>query len=474
MLHIDLDKNPKHLPYYLQISDQIRNAIVSGKFAAGTGLPSSRQLALELGIARRTVVLAYEELCAQGYCTSQVGHGTVVARIPVLQQEEVIRSAGGLPKWLSTGVPYTFQADNTDTDKICFTPSLAQVDCLPLKAMQQTWNRVIRRTILQLDRYKKDNGDPELIQALCQQVLPTRGIQAEPSQVLITYGSQHSSALLSMLVAPYSGSISYGVPGYLAIPQNFIMRGMKGIACPVDSEGVRLTQEAYSARIHYVMPEHHFPQSVTLSPNRRAALLHLVEAQDALIVEDDYDSEFYYERHPLPALKSGDRGGRVVYMNTFSKLLFNGLRLGYIVTHPEIIRRLVDIRWQLDGGMSLVLQFWVAELLKSGAVERHLRRMRTHYRKKRDLIATYLQELFPEWHWQLPSGGMQFWIKLPPDQSADEIVYQAAERGVGLWSGTAYHESSEQETNDYLLLGYGVITEFEIHQAFDRLKGLKH
>src|SRR4028119_1590548 len=118
MLHIDLDKNPKHLPYSLQISEQIRNGIVSGKFAAGTGLPSSRQLALELGIARRTVVLAYEELCAQGYCTSQVGHGTVVARIPVLQQEEVIRSAGGLPKWLSTGVPYTFQADNTDTDKI--------------------------------------------------------------------------------------------------------------------------------------------------------------------------------------------------------------------------------------------------------------------------------------------------------------------------------------------------------------------
>ena len=473
MLHIDLDKTSKHLPYYLQILEQIRNAIASGTLAAGTQLPPSRQLAIELGIARRTVVLAYEELCAQGYCTGKVGHGTVVTQIPVLQREDKIRNTQAFPKWLLTEASYTFQADDRDTDKICFTPSLAQVDRLPLKTMQQTLNQMIRQAIPELSHYKKDNGDLELIQALCQQVLPTRGIQAEPNQVLITHGSQHSSSLLSLLVAPYGGSISYGTPGYLAIPQNFIMRGMKGIACPVDSEGVRLTEDAYSARIHYVMPEHHFPQGVTLSPSRRSALLQLAEVQDTLIVEDDYDSEFYYDRHPLPALKAGDLGGRVVYMGTFSKLLFNSLRLGYIVAHPEIIRRLVDIRWQLDGGTSLVLQRWVAKLLESGCVERHLRRMRIHYRQKRDSIATYLRELFPEWSWQLPGGGMQFWIKLPPNQPADEIVDLAAQRGVGLCSGAAYYVHKVKDVNYYLVLGYGAVTESEIHQAFDRLKGLR-
>jgi GntR family transcriptional regulator/MocR family aminotransferase len=472
MLHIDLDKSPKHFPYYLQISEQVRKAIASGKLAAGTRLPPSRQLAIELGIARRTVVLAYEELCAQGYCISQVGHGTVVAQIPVLQREDSIGNTQGFPKWLLTEANYTFQADDQTTNKICFTPSLAQVDRLPLKVMQQTMSRMIRHAIPEFGHYKKNNGDLELIQALCQQVLPTRGIEAEPHQVLITHGSQHSSSLLSMLVAPYGGNISYGVPGYPAIPHNFILRGMNGIACPVDSEGVCLMEEAYSARIHYVMPEHHFPQGVTLSPSRRSALLQLAEAQDALIIEDDYDSEFYYDRHPLPALKAGNRGGRVIYMGTFSKLLFNGLRLGYVVAHPEIIRRLVDIRWQLDGGTSLVLQRWVAELLQSGAVERHLRRMRIHYRKKRDLIATYLQELFPEWQWQLPSGGMQFWVQLSPEQSAEAIVHRAAERGVGLWSGAAYYKPGVKEANGYLVLGYGAITESEIHQAFDRLRGL--
>lgn len=472
MLHIDLDRNPNHLPYYLQISEQVRQAITLGKLAAGTRLPPTRQLAIELGLARRTVVLAYEELCAQGYCISQVGHGTDVAQIPVLQREDTTGNTQGFPQWLLTEADYTFQVDDQNTDKICFTPSLAQVDHLPLKVMQQTMSQIIRSAVPEFGHYQKDSGDLGLIQALCQQVLPLRGIKAEPNQVLITNGSQHSSSLLSMLVAPYGGTISYGVPGYPAISQNFIMRGMKGIACPLDSEGVRLTEEAYSARIHYVMPEHHFPQGITLSPSRRSALLQLAEAHDALIIEDDYDSEFYYDRHPLPALKAGALGGRVIYMGTFSKLLFNGLRLGYIVAHPEIIRRLVDIRWQLDGGTSLILQRWIAELLRSGAVERHLRRMRIHYRKKRDLIATYLQELFPEWQWQLPSGGMQFWIQLPPKQCADVIVQKAAECGVGLWSGAIYYKPGAQESNHYLVLGYGAITESEICQAFDRLRGL--
>lgn len=474
MLHIDLDRGPNRLPYYLQISEQIRKATMLGKLTAGTRLPPSRQLAVELDIARRTVVLAYEELCAQGYCTSKVGHGTVVAQIPSLQPEDTICNTQEFPKWLLAEADYTFRADDQNTDKICFTPSLAQVDHLPLKVLQQTMNQVIRNAIPEFGHYQKNNGDLELIQVLCQQVLPTRGVKVEPNQVLITNGSQHSSSLLSMLVAPYGGSISYGVPGYSAIPQNFIMRGMKGIVCPLDSEGMRLTEEACSARIHYVMPEHHFPQGVTLSPSRRSALLQLAEVQDALIVEDDYDSEFYYDRHPLPALKAGDLGGRVVYMGTFSKVLFNSLRLGYVVAHPELIRRLVDIRWQLDGGTSLVLQHWVTELLRSGAVERHLRRMRIHYRKKRNLIATYLQKLFPEWQWQLPSGGMQFWIRLPPEQPADTVVYQAAELGVGLWSGAAYYRPTAKESNQYLVLGYGAITESEIHQAFDRLQGLRH
>lgn len=124
-------------------------------------------------------------------------------------------------------------------------------------------------------------------------------------------------------------------------------------------------------------------------------------------------------------------------------------------------RYIQDVRgwglWQLDGGTSLVLQCWVAKLLESGAVERHLRRMRIHYRQKRDSIATYLRELFPEWSWQLPGGGMQFWIKLPPDQPADEIVNLAAERGVGLWSGAAYYVEEVKEANYYLVLGYGAV-----------------
>lgn len=479
MLHIDLDKTPKHSPYYLQILEQIRTLIILGRLLPGKRLPPSRQLAKELGVARRTVVSAYEELCEQGYCTSKVGCGTTVSQIPELIQKDKNDNTYGFPKWLLTDTNYTCHSGDWDTDKICFIPSLSHVKYLPMKKMRQAINQTIIQSIPDvLGHYARNNGDPELIQALCQQVLPTRGIQAMPSQILITNGSQHSSSILSMLISPCGGTISYGVPGYLAIPQNFIMRGMTGVACPVDSEGILLTEAAYASRIHYVMPEHHFPQGMTLSPERRSALLQLAEEHDALIIEDDYDSEFYYERHPLPALKDGDLGGRVIYLGTFSKVLFNSLRLGYIVAHPEIIRRLVDIRWQLDGGTSLILQRWIAQLIISGAVERHLRRMRIRYRKRRDLIALYLQELFPEWSWQLPRGGMQFWIELPEGQSAETILDLAAERGVGLWSGANFREPNACEPNvtaenHHLILGYGAIDEFEIHTAFDRLRDLQ-
>jgi GntR family transcriptional regulator / MocR family aminotransferase len=195
----------------------------------------------------------------------------------------------------------------------------------------------------------------------------------------------------------------------------------------------------------------------------------LADRTDALIIEDDYDSEFYFDRHPLPALKAIDRGERVVYMGTFSKVLFNGLRLGYVVAHPTIIDRLVDLRWQLDGTTSLLLQLWLAELLDAGAVDRHLRRMRVHHRNKRNLIAEYLRRDFPDWQWQLPSGGLQFWIELPSAGSANAIVQEWLERGVQILSGGEYYDRYSSVRDDRLILGFGAVTEAQIHAAFDRV-----
>lgn len=469
MLYIELDRSPHHQPYYLQIVEQTRNAIVSGQLTAGTQLPPTRQLASELGIARRTVVVAYEELCAQGYCTSHVGQGTIVAEIPVVQKENEVKTINGFPQWLSEKKP-TINSKEDDSETISFTPGLPQIDYLSVKAMRQAFQRVINDFSDELAYHKKNNGISPLLQAICQYILPNRGIKATPNEILITNGSQHSSSLLGLLFASYGGSISYGVPGYLAIPRNFTSRGITGMPCPVDSDGIKLSEQALGARFHYVMPEHHFPTNATLSPQRRAWLLQLAQEQDSLIIEDDYDSEFFYDRHPLPALKSEDGGGRVIYMGTFSKVLFNSLRLGYIVAHPKIIQHLVELRWQLDGGTSNILQLWVAELIESGALERHLRRMRVHYRKKRDLIANYLKQIFTQWNWQLPSGGLQFWIELPPNELAETVIHSLKEKGIGLYSGANYYDYLSQEATHRLILGFGAVTKTEIHQAFNRLK----
>jgi GntR family transcriptional regulator / MocR family aminotransferase len=475
MLHIELQRHRSHSPYYLQIAEQIRSNILSGKLPAGIQLPPSRQLAIELGIARRTVVIAYEELCAQGYCASRVGQGTVVAPITRVSSTKPHQATIGLPQWLlletSTSPESSPSITQNQQSLIRFAPSLAQTDRLPIKAMQQAFQAVMQTAPTRFQEYDRNNGHPALLEAICQVVLPARGIQATPEQVIITNGSLHASFLLAKLFAPYGGSISYGVPGYLAIPANFIEQGILGLPCSVDSEGVCLTNEACSARFHYVMPEHHLPQGVTLSPERRGLLLELTDRHDALIVEDDYDSEFYFDRHPLPALKATDRTERVIYMGTFSKILFNGLRVGYIVAHPKIVQQLVDLRWQLDGGTSLVLQLWLAELLNTGTVDRHLRRMRVHHRKKRNLIADYLRQKFPDWRWHLPSGGLQFWIQLPPEQDAEQVIQQWLASGVRIFPGSEYCGNSLDRSNNqnHLILGFGAITEAQIHQAFLQL-----
>jgi GntR family transcriptional regulator / MocR family aminotransferase len=470
MLHIELDRDRVHQPYYLQIVERIRSSILGGDLAAGSQLPPSRQLAIELGIARRTVTLAYEELCAQGYCLSRVGRGTVVAPIVRVNPPPPARSMTGLPHWLTFANPAERVTEPASQQSLIqFTPSFAQTDRLPFKAMHQAFQAVMQTAPTRLQDYDRNNGHPQLLAAICEHVLPARGIHATPDQILITNGSLHSSFLLARLFGTYGGSISYGVPGYLAIPANFIRQGIVGLPCPIDAEGLCLTEAARLARFHYVMPEHHFPTGATLSPERRAMMLELADRTDALIIEDDYDSEFYFDRHPLPALKAIDRGERVVYMGTFSKVLFNGLRLGYVVAHPTIIDRLVDLRWQLDGTTSLLLQLWLAELLDAGAVDRHLRRMRVHHRNKRNLIAEYLRRDFPDWTWQLPSGGLQFWIELPSAGSANAIVQEWLERGVQILSGGEYYDRYSSVRDDRLILGFGAVTEAQIHAAFDRV-----
>jgi GntR family transcriptional regulator / MocR family aminotransferase len=473
MLHIELQRHRSHSPYYLQILEQIRSNILSGELSAGMQLPPSRQLAIELGIARRTVVIAYEELCAQGYCVSRVGQGTIIAPIGKISPTKLHSPIAGLPQWLALETSAASENSPSITQKqkspICFAPSLAQTDRLPIKAMQQAFQSVMQTASTHFQEYDRNNGHPALLEAICQNVLPARGIQATPEQVIITHGSLHSSCLLAKLFAPYGGSISYGDPGYLAIPANFTEQGILGLSCAVDAEGVCLTREARSARFHYVMPEHHFPQGVTLSPERRGLLLELADRHDALIVEDDYDSEFYFDRHPLPALKATDLSERVIYLGTFSKVLFNGLRLGYIVAHPTIIERLIGLRWQQEGATSVVLQLWLAELLNCGAVDRHLRRMRVHYRRKRNLIADYLRHNFPDWQWQMPSGGLQFWIELPPQQNSTQVVQQWLERGVQIFSGVDYCDRETKKGKNYLILGFGGVTEEQIYQAFSQV-----
>ena len=473
MLNIRVDSSESSGPIYLQIARSIQRRIVEGGLKSGQALPSTRQLARELGISRGTVIQAYEELSSQGYCDIKKGSGTRVSKIYSLQNDRIALPASPVSKWFRHVPARNNNASissglKNERINIDFAPGVTGMNEISHKAITRSMKKALSGLTRQPAIFERNfaAGDPFLIKKICTDILPARGIQADPDQVIITNGSQSGSDLLSRILSRHGGSISYGVPGYLSIPMHFTSQGFKGIPCSVDSDGVKITGKAKTAQIHYVMPEHHFPTGVTLSPSRRLRLLELAEINDSIIVEDDFDSEFYYDRHPLPALKSHDSSGRVVYIGSFSKVLFNGLRMGYVVADTKIIEQLKELQWATCRFVNTLTQQMVGHMIDNGDYERHLRRMRNTYRRHRNMVAHGLREHFPAFIWDLPTGGLQFWIKASDAFDVDRFLSRCLRQGVKLHSGRIHYLRQTAESKQHINLGFSSVTKEQIKEGF--------
>jgi GntR family transcriptional regulator / MocR family aminotransferase len=362
----------------LQVHASLRAAILNGRLVAGLRLPSSRDLAAQLGVRRNAIVGAYEHLHSDGLIEARIGDGTyIAARLPPRPDRSTAAPIAGAQA--PGGI---FALGHTDTE-----PQL-------LRRLASA----VRRRIASARAADLGYGDPRGSEALRRQIAITvaasRGIRCDPSCICIVNGTQQGIRLCADALLRPRDLVWMEDPGYPATRTTLTAAGLRPIPVPVDEEGLDVAAGRRAeprAKAVYVTPSHQFPTGVTMRMERRIALLAWARGSGAWVLEDDYDSEFRYAGPPLTALAGIDGGDRVIYIGTFSKTLFAGLRLAYLVLPPAAVKRVMQARAAHDRFPPAIMGDAIADLMATGALATHIRRMRARYRQARDAVAQTLQ-----------------------------------------------------------------------------------
>ncbi|MGJ4961076.1 PLP-dependent aminotransferase family protein [Bradyrhizobium oligotrophicum] len=384
-----------------QVHGALRTGIVDGLLAPGLRLPSTRGLAEQLGVRRNAIVAAYEALLSDGLVEARHGAGTyVAARLPAPQVAAPVAE-------LDIRIP----------PRRPFALGCTLVDPVLLRRLAAASRRRIAHAAPDELGYGDPRGSLHLRTEVAHYLAANRGVRCDPSCILIVSGTQHGLRLcIDALLAP-GDPVWFEDPGYVASRHTLSTTGAKLVPVPVDNEGIIVSsgEAAYmAAKAAYVTPSHQFPTGVAMSMARRIALLDWARRADAYIFEDDYDSEYRFAGPPLTAL-AGIGGERVIYLGTFGKTLFAGLRLGYLVVPPALVARVVAARAAQDRFPPAFMQDALADLMADGVLAAHMRRMRPRYRQARDVVAEALAR-HGKGSLQLaaPSQGLHLLATLPP------------------------------------------------------------
>jgi GntR family transcriptional regulator/MocR family aminotransferase len=464
-------------PLHLQIYRAFREAILSGEMAPGSRLPSSRAEARTLGVSRNVVLQAYGQLEAEGYIGGSRGSGTyVTSEIPdwttppaskkssaaadgtrIQLSEYARRASAAEPFARRHRLPYDFAYGLSRPDD-------RTVRC---------WQRALRRAgeHLPLD-YGPAEGNPELRDAIAHYLFRSRAVRATAENLVVVSGSQQGLSLASRLLFEPGDSILVEDPCYQGARQIFRADGLDLVPCPVTDDGLEWPGDS-RAKAVYVTPSHQFPTGVTLPLARRLKLLSWAEERNAVILEDDYDSEYRYEGRPLESIQGLDVHGRVVYLGTFSKVLFPALRIGYLVLPRDLVSAFRRAKWLSDRQASVLEQRATAELLRSGEFDQHLRRARVRNQSRREaLLAALEAHLAEPYEISGANAGIHVVVWFP-GRSAKEIdawIGAAQKAGVGLYSVAPYFLSEPRRAG--LLFGYGSLDEAEIAEGVRRFAEL--
>ena len=433
------------------LTEALRAAIQSGRLPAGTVLPSSRRFAIDLGVSRGVVTDAYDQLVSEGYLNVKQRFPHVVAAV-----------AAGPPPVAEPSTP-GWQFD--------FSATTPDVGLFPRRAWVRAVERVLRAAPDAALDYGDSRGRIELRIALSAYLARVRGVRVDPGRIVVTQGfSQAFDLLCRVLSDGGATTVAMETPSHPEMWATVRQSGLRLVGCPVDSDGLRTDElSVLDADAVVVTPAHQFPTGVVLTPARRPVLVNWAAARKALVIEDDYDAEFRYDRKPVGAVQGLDPG-RVAHVGTASKTLAPGVRLGWISPPDDLVE---DVRMRkvlADSGSPAVDQLALADLLSTGEYERHVVRARHEYRRRRDRLVRALSTNLPGLGFRGAAAGMQVLLLLPDLVDDVAIADAAASRGVGVRALSPLHLTASPERG--LLLGYGRLSERRIADAVEVLSSV--
>lgn len=467
-------------PLHRQIYEGFRSAILRGELRCAQQVPSSRLLAQELGISRIPVISAYEELLSEGYFESRVGAGTFVSR--------------SLPESLTTCEPSSARAPATAIKARPVSRRGSAVTPLDLSAWVlgkgafavgqpaydqfpvHIWSKLVSRHGRGLRtsslHYGLTAGRLDLRASIAGYLRSARGVHCEPEQVFIVNGSQHAMQIAALALLDPGDRVWMEEPGYWLAQRTLKLAGARIVPVPVDDEGLNVAagkRLARTARLAFVTPSHQFPLGTTMSLARRLQLLEWARTQGSWIIEDDYDSEYRYESRPIPSLQGLDTDARVIYVGTFSKVLFPSLRTGYMVVPTDLWARFIAVRQTIDVGQNDLTQAILTEFIDEGHFSRHIRRMRALYGERRSILETSLRKHFDgELEILGEPCGLHLTARLLKKARDLDIAKRAAERDLWIWPlSVAYLGTA---TMQGLMLGFGNVASQDIPRQVRALR----
>ncbi|MCC9626085.1 PLP-dependent aminotransferase family protein [Thalassospira sp. MA62] len=469
-----------------QLHQGLVDAILEGRLPSHEALPSTRDLASALKVSRNTVVLVYQRLLDDGYLTAVWRRGHFV-------NEQYIRQQLRLSVDTRTASMFSPERDAELWNRhLQFRPSKTRNivkpsnwrdfpypfiygQVTPDKATISRWRDAMRLagSLAHSSSWVSDQvdmDDPQLLEQIITRILPHRGMRAHPEQLLITIGAQNALFLVSQLLAGQGRTVGVEDPGYVDARNIFGAAGATIVPLPIDSEGLANSKVLSQCDMVYTTPSHQSPTNVTMTLDRRLQLVERARKEDFILIEDDYEHELNYLGHQRAALKSYDNSGHIIYIGSLTKLMFPGLRIGYILADAELITELRALRRLNYRHPSAQDQRAMSLFIREGHLDSHLRRTRDRLSEKWQIMQTELSRQLPEVYVTPTAGGSAVWVILPDDVDAWTVHREAAKRGVLVEPGGVHYHNEETAPRNRLRLGFAAIDKEQIASGIGQLR----
>ena len=466
---------------YLQLSNQIIQFIKNQTLVPNTKLPGSRTLAEQLNVHRKTVVACYEELLLQGWVESIPKKGTfVLSNLPVLHQQKLndseavsLKEYTGFSFYRNPILPE--KPSKKDSNFMYFNDGISDGRLTPIDEIARTYRRISAKKMVSKHlSYGSTYGNETLRDVLVDYLNTTRGLHITKENILITRGSQMGIWLSSQLLLKADEVIIVGNTNYESADSTFLYQNAKIEHVLVDEDGLvtndieKLCQRQQIKAV-YVTSHHHHPTTVTLSAKRRIHLLNLAKQYNFAIIEDDYDYDFNYNHAPILPLASHDINGNVIYIGSVCKTVAPVYRIGYLIASKEFVDEAAKLRGFVDRQGDALLELTFADFIKSGDLDRHIRKVMKIYKQRRDLFCKLLTNEFGDiLHFEIPKGGMAVWVKLHSNYSWEQISEVARTHQLEIGDSQRYDRAKIE--HNCLRIGFASFNEEEIYELILRLK----